>query len=265
MFFKTQHLFLKENSAFFWQWTPSHLCTRCSCICIECSPPHTPRPQFSWPPIAMVLWTCIFPDQKWACVYTGLLHYFFKDLFIYLRERAHACMSRGRGRERGRESQANSMLSMEPKMGLNLMTLRSWLKQKPRVGCLTNWAPQAPLSSALPLMAIMLHSLEKCWLSHPTVSLGPCAFLHIFNNPVHYCFPRHSQSDGSSNLSFLFWCRFWIPNQVLFKFKFSLLLSLYECIHFLAFWDPSPLFWPLSTLQASCLSVYVLNVRFVIF
>jgi len=33
--------------------------------------------------------------------------------------------SRGRGRERGRETQADSLLSMEPDAGLNSRTLRS--------------------------------------------------------------------------------------------------------------------------------------------
>ena len=46
---------------------------------------------------------------------------FLKDLFLLVRE----SLSRGRGRERGRESQAESLLSVELDAGLDLMTLRS--------------------------------------------------------------------------------------------------------------------------------------------
>lgn len=90
-------------------------------------------------------------DQKqWAPL--------FKDS-IYLREKkrkrarthAHMHVSRGRGRAgrrgRGTESQADSMLSAEPDVGLDagpdLMTLRL-AEPKPRVGGVTNWATQAP-------------------------------------------------------------------------------------------------------------------------
>ena len=45
---------------------------------------------------------------------------FFKD-FIYLRKRVRG---RDRGRRREKESQADSALSAEPNMGLDLMTLR---------------------------------------------------------------------------------------------------------------------------------------------
>ena len=41
-------------------------------------------------------------------------------------------------RERERESQADSALSTEPDLGLNLMTLRSQSELKPRVGCSTD-------------------------------------------------------------------------------------------------------------------------------
>ena len=46
-------------------------------------------------------------------------------------------------RQRERESQAGSMPSTEPNMGLDLMTLRSWPELKSRVGHLTKWATQA--------------------------------------------------------------------------------------------------------------------------
>ena len=41
-------------------------------------------------------------------------------------------------RQEEREFQVGSMLSMEPNMGLNLMTLRSWPEPKSRVGCSAN-------------------------------------------------------------------------------------------------------------------------------
>ena len=50
-------------------------------------------------------------------------------------------------RERGREgerSQARSILSVEPNMGLDPTTLGSWPEPKPRVGYLTSRAPRAP-------------------------------------------------------------------------------------------------------------------------
>ena len=58
---------------------------------------------------------------------------FFKDLFIYLRERE----SMSRRGERETESQADSALSTEPDVGLDLMTLRSRPEPKARVRCLT--------------------------------------------------------------------------------------------------------------------------------
>ena len=52
-------------------------------------------------------------------------------------------MGRGDG-ERERESQADSMLGAEPHVGLNLVTLRSRPKLKPRVRCLTDKPPGRP-------------------------------------------------------------------------------------------------------------------------
>ena len=56
----------------------------------------------------------------------------FKDLFILEKERVR------REEEGERESQADSPLSMEPNIGLNLTTLRSRHELKLRVGCLTD-------------------------------------------------------------------------------------------------------------------------------
>ena len=51
--------------------------------------------------------------------------------------------SRGRGRER--ESQAGPMLSAQsPTWGSISWTTRSWPEPKSRIGCLTDWATQAP-------------------------------------------------------------------------------------------------------------------------
>ena len=67
------------------------------------------------------------------------------------REHAHAHMcTQASERESGRdgESQAGSVLSAvsaELDVGLEVMMLRSWRELKPRVGCLTSWATQAPL------------------------------------------------------------------------------------------------------------------------
>ena len=50
----------------------------------------------------------------------------------------------GAERERERESQARSMLSMEPSVGLDPMALGSCPELKSRVGCSTNSATQVP-------------------------------------------------------------------------------------------------------------------------
>ena len=52
---------------------------------------------------------------------------------------------RQRETERERESQVGSTLIMEPNMGLNLTTVRSWPEPKSRVGHSTDWATQVPL------------------------------------------------------------------------------------------------------------------------
>ena len=64
-------------------------------------------------------------------------------IYLFLRERKRMHVSRGRGR--GRLSQADSMLSMEPHVGLYLTTLRTWPKTtKSRM--LNQWShPSTPL------------------------------------------------------------------------------------------------------------------------
>lgn len=61
--------------------------------------------------------------------------YVFKDVIYLFREHVHVGVSRGRGRGRGRrESPADSVLCMEPDVGLDRTTLRSQPELRPRVG-----------------------------------------------------------------------------------------------------------------------------------
>ena len=55
-------------------------------------------------------------------------------------------MSGGRGRRRGRESSSRFHAEHEPNVGLDLTTLRSSPELKSKVGRLTDWATQAPLT-----------------------------------------------------------------------------------------------------------------------
>ena len=80
-----------------------------------------------------------------CCLYI----YFFKKIsLIYIFEREgesegeHVCISGEGGRRKA--SQANSMLSVETNVGLDLMTLISWPELKPRVRHSTNGATLAP-------------------------------------------------------------------------------------------------------------------------
>ena len=62
--------------------------------------------------------------------------FFFKDcIYLFGSERELREKSRGRGTSR-------LLLSAEPNVGFDLMTLRSWLGPKSRLRCLTNWATQ---------------------------------------------------------------------------------------------------------------------------
>ena len=54
---------------------------------------------------------------------THLIIYFRDYLFEKERDRERECVNGGR--DRGKKSQADSLLSMEPHIGLNLMTLKS--------------------------------------------------------------------------------------------------------------------------------------------
>lgn len=77
------------------------------------------------------------------------ISYFLKD-FIYSFERVHE-QGAGRGRRGEGGLQADSVLSIEPDMGLDLPTLRLQPEQKSRVGHLrhlTNRVTQAPLTTS---------------------------------------------------------------------------------------------------------------------
>ena len=64
------------------------------------------------------------------------------------------CVEGGAEGEGERESEADSLLSAEATVsdvGFDLTTVRSQSEPKPRAGCLTNRAIQAPLSTAFKL------------------------------------------------------------------------------------------------------------------
>ena len=65
------------------------------------------------------------------------LFYFFKIIYLFERENKWE-------RQRERESQADSMLRVDPDVRLYLMTPRSGTEQKPRLGHLTDCTTQAP-------------------------------------------------------------------------------------------------------------------------
>ena len=69
---------------------------------------------------------------------------FFKDFFLYSREKGGDRAQVG-GEEGERESQADSLLSVEPDSGLDPTTTRSQPEPKPRVRRLTDFTTQAPL------------------------------------------------------------------------------------------------------------------------
>lgn len=82
---------------------------------------------------------------KHFCHSESCLSIFFKDV-IYLfeseSELVHVSWAGSRGK--GKESQANSMLSVKPHASLHLTILRSRPEPKPKVGCWIDWATQVP-------------------------------------------------------------------------------------------------------------------------
>ena len=72
--------------------------------------------------------------------------YFFVCLFIWKRERERETeRAQALGGEGEGENLKETTLSAEPDVGLNLMTLRSWLEPKSRVRHSAEWAIQVSL------------------------------------------------------------------------------------------------------------------------
>ena len=79
------------------------------------------------------------------------LYYLFLSSFIMTeRGSEHRQVGKGLEREGDGESQAGSELSEQsPMQGSNSRTMRSWPEPKLKVGCLTDWATQAPQPSII--------------------------------------------------------------------------------------------------------------------
>ena len=76
-------------------------------------------------------WNQILKDSKVEGIRSTPYFFFLKNSLLF--------WERESGRAEGeKESQADSPLSSEPEVGLNLPTLRSWPVLKTRVGYLTN-------------------------------------------------------------------------------------------------------------------------------
>ena len=65
---------------------------------------------------------------------------------------------------------------MEPEVGLDVRTLRSWLELKSRVGGLTNWVTEAPSPSSFFYMWVWLFD-RSAWLKNTTRMKGRVATL----------------------------------------------------------------------------------------
>ena len=79
--------------------------------------------------------------------------FFFQFIFWHTERESRGGAEKERGRER--ESQGGSPLSAQSLMrGPNSQTVRLSSEPKSRVGCLTNWAPQAPLYKKSSLLII---------------------------------------------------------------------------------------------------------------
>ena len=111
-------------------------------------------------------------------------------IYLLILEREH---SGGRARGRGRETQADSLLSMETDTGLDPMVLRSQPQLKPRVGCSINCATQAPHTVFI-FTHLCVARTEGKWLSwwsnfvHLVAAVcwnhwsqGQASHLHLFN------------------------------------------------------------------------------------
>ena len=82
------------------------------------------------------------------------------SLFIYFERESES--NQVRGRERGRESWAGSMLSLQiPSRASNSQTVRSLPEPKPRVRGLTDWATQVPLNLKLHNLFMSVHRTDR--------------------------------------------------------------------------------------------------------
>ena len=68
--------------------------------------------------------------------------------------------SEGGVRDRERESSAVSMPSMDPNLGLDLTTMRSWPEPKSKVGCLTTEPSRCPKIHSSPDILALIRGME---------------------------------------------------------------------------------------------------------
>ena len=88
--------------------------------------------------------------------------FFKRFMFLFERKKESASWEKGRGR--GRESQADSVLSVEPNTGLSLTPPRLWSEPKSKVKHSTHWATQAPLQILFIITHTHTHThIFKLW------------------------------------------------------------------------------------------------------
>ena len=110
--------------------------------------------------IACLFYVCMYVCM-YVCIYVCM---YFQCLLIF--ERARGWAGEGQ-REKDRESQAGSALSAQNHVwGSNWQTMKSWPELKSRIGCLTDWATQAPLYQILkeeliPILLKLFHKVEE--------------------------------------------------------------------------------------------------------
>ena len=110
--------------------------------------------------------------RPWGCSNRSIKK---KKRFIYIIEREGGRAEEvGGGRVRWRESQTDSLLSTEPVVGLDPMTLRSWPEQKSRVIPPTNQATQEPHNRSI-FIFLNIHTIWIfCLSSFPIFGPGQC-------------------------------------------------------------------------------------------
>ena len=107
------------------------------------------------------------------------------------------------------------MLSVEPDVGLSLMTLRSWPEPKSRVPRLTEWATQAPLPLLNYSVKIYLFILERApaWVGGGAKEEGEN---YLSRLPAQLGAPHGSWSQDPENVT---WAK--IKNQLLNQLSHS--------------------------------------------